>query len=235
MIAGRPNVGKSSIFNSLVGTDRAIVTPLPGTTRDLVRETVEIEGFAVSVVDTAGWRETTDIIEREGVLRGERARQVAETVLVVLDRSQPLTSEDRHLLDETSVASRVVVLNKCDLPNGAPKAEPELATAGSPLVLVSAATGEGVDELRRLIATTLAGGELLRDTPAISNVRHIALLEDARSELVRAEDAAKRGDTPEEFLLTHLHSARSRLDEIVGHRTSDDVLRHIFEKFCIGK
>ena len=235
VIAGRPNVGKSSIFNSLVGSDRAIVTPLPGTTRDLIRETVEIEGLAISVVDTAGWRVTTDIIEREGVLRGERARQVAETVLVVLDRSQPLTSEDRHLLDDTADISRVVVLNKCDLPDCAPNVETDLASARIQVARISAATGEGVDELRRAIASTLAGGETLRDTPAISNVRHIALLEDARGEMRHAEDAAKQGDTPEEFLLTHLHAARHKLDEIVGHRTSEDVLRHIFEKFCIGK
>jgi tRNA modification GTPase len=234
VIAGRTNVGKSSIFNKLVGYDRAIVTPVAGTTRDLVHETIEIEGLAVSLVDTAGWRETVDVVEREGVRRGERARMVAQTVLVVLDRSQPLIEDDLRLIEETADGSRVVVFNKCDLVRSRTQEDcvrPESVTP----VYVSAATGDGFEDLRTAIAASLVGEEPLRDTPAISNVRHIALLEAAYSELDSAERAVRQGDTPEEFLLTHLHAARGKLDEIVGHRTSEDVLRHIFEKFCIGK
>jgi tRNA modification GTPase len=225
VIAGRPNVGKSSIFNRLAGAERAIVTPVPGTTRDLVTETVDIGGMAVALVDTAGWRETRDLVESEGVARGTRARAVADLVLVVVDGSEPLTDEDSRLLDDTSKANRIVVSNKSDLAEAAPACH----------VRVSALTGDGFEPLRRAIASALVGEERLRDPAPISNTRHIALLEECRASLEAARRAAEAGDVPEEFLLIDLQAARMRLDEVVGRRTSEDVLRHIFERFCIGK
>jgi len=232
VIAGRPNVGKSSLFNRIAGADRAIVTSIPGTTRDLVTEVVDVGGLPVSMVDTAGWHETGDVVEREGVARGERARGAADLVLVVLDQSEPLEEDDIMLLQATSDQPRLVVFNKVDL-------EPVVhgfdGRRESQTVRVSAETGAGLDELRRAIAATLVGGHELRDTVAVSNARHIDLLEKARTALIEGQRAAKRGDTPEEFLLTHLQACRERFDEIVGTRTSEDVLRHIFERFCIGK
>ena len=228
VIAGRPNVGKSSVFNMLAGANRAIVTAIPGTTRDLVTETIDVEGVAVTLVDTAGWRDTRDIIESEGVARGAHARDIADLVLLVLDRSEPLADEDCRLLDETSKTNRVVVLNKSDLPSETTRTFPEA-------VAVSALSGDGFDALRRTIATTLVGEERLRDEARISNTRHIALLEQCRASLDTARRAAETGNVPEEFLLIDLQAARLRLDEIVGRRTSEDVLRHIFERFCIGK
>lgn len=227
VVAGRPNVGKSSIFNCLAGSDRAIVTDVPGTTRDLVTEQVDIAGIAVSLVDTAGWRDTIDIVEREGVLRGVRARAVADLTLLVLDLSMPLASEDDVLLAATADQPRIVVANKCDL---SPGAVPPGFDA-----FVSARTGDGIADLRTKIADALTGDEVLRDSAALSNMRHITLLEQARISLAAARENASAGDTPEEFVLADLQAARGRLDEIVGVRTSEDVLRHIFERFCIGK
>jgi tRNA modification GTPase len=230
VIAGRPNVGKSSVFNRLAGADRAIVTAIPGTTRDLVTEAVDIEGVAVSLVDTAGWHDTSDVVEREGVTRGAHARGIADLVLLVLDQSHAIAAEDARLLDQTSESKRIVVLNKSDL-----GARIDESLLPSKVARVSALTSDGFAELRRLIACELTGGERLRDSAPISNTRHIALLEACRASLDAARNAAYAENMPEEFLLIDLQAARLRLDEIVGRRTSEDVLRQIFERFCIGK
>jgi tRNA modification GTPase len=252
VVVGRPNVGKSSIFNALVGVDRAIVTEIDGTTRDLVSERVDMDGLAVTFVDTAGYRDAADVVEREGVARAMRARDVADIVVVVLDRSEPITSDDEQLLADTAAQCRIIVANKSDLPARCsvtamqprvPTSRETLAEDGSKtgslvrhqLVTMSAETGAGLDDLRRAIVSRLTGAESLRDGAAISNMRHVALLERARASLLRAQSAAAPDQAAEEFVLADLQEARARFDEIVGTRTSDDVLRHIFEKFCIGK
>ena len=237
VVAGRTNVGKSSVFNMLSGSDRAIVTAVAGTTRDLVTEEIDVGGLAITLVDTAGWRETRDLVEREGVTRGERAREVADLLILVLDRSEPLEPEDELLLAETSDRRRVVVANKSDLPTACDVAiDVGINAVGAvgPLS-VSAKTGAGADDLRRGIVSELTGSDSLRDTTAISNVRHITLIEKARARLATAEQVVAVGDTPEEFVLADLQAARAQLEEIVGARTSEDLLRHIFEKFCVGK
>ena len=226
VLAGRPNVGKSSLFNALTGAERAIVTNIPGTTRDLITEPMDIEGIAVTLVDTAGARDARDIVEREGVARGQQARAVADVLVVIVDGSEPLTADDQRLLDETMSQRRVIVANKSDL------GEPHPLAGALP---VSAMTGEGLDRLRCALVRELTGEENPRESPAITNVRHIALLEDAAESLVRVVEALGTGAIPEEFLLADLQAARARFDEVVGVRTSDDVLHHIFEKFCIGK
>jgi tRNA modification GTPase len=240
VIVGRPNVGKSSIFNMLAGAERAIVTEIPGTTRDLVTEQIDLDGLAITLVDTAGWRETIDVVEREGVARSEKARAVADVLLVILDRSESARPEDDHILAQTAQMPRVVVLNKSDLPEAtrlkaAPTTDSYVGAGFSPLVAVSAKTGAGFDELRTAIVKALTGDETLRDAAAISNTRHIGLLEQARDRLKAAQQSVAAGDTPEEFVLTDLQGARAYFDEIVGTRTPDDVLEHIFERFCIGK
>ena len=233
VVVGRPNVGKSSIFNALAGADRAIVTAIPGTTRDLVAEQVDVEGLAVTLVDTAGWRETTDVVEREGVARGARARSAADLLVLVLDRSQPLAPEDGTLLRETADRRRIVVSNKADLTAAAPAVGESAAPNGH--LSVSAKTGAGMDELRLGIASALSGAEALRDGAAMSNVRHIELAERARESLLAAQGAVGSGETPEEFVLADLQAGRVSLEEIAGARTNEDLLRHIFETFCIGK
>jgi tRNA modification GTPase len=232
-IAGKPNVGKSSLFNALLGTGRAIVTSLPGTTRDLVSDTVEIEGLRIDLVDTAGVRATTDEVEIEGVSRARQAWANADLVLLVIDRSRPVEEADEDLLHETAETPRLVVGTKCDLPPAWEDAD------GLPVIAVSSKTGLGLDWLRSAIRTTLeaANPATAPDTAAVTNVRHAALLERAQAALRRAVEAveAPGGPVAEEFVLTDLQDARAALEEVTGKRTSDDLLRHIFSRFCIGK
>ena len=233
-IGGKPNVGKSSLFNALLRSGRAIVTAIPGTTRDLVTDAADLDGLRIELVDTAGVRETSDEVESEGVARARRAWKTADLVLVVLDVSSPLEDEDFTLLRETGTIPRVIIGNKSDLP-----AAWRDGDIMSPLIRVSAKMGNGLDPLRREIRAALEGANpaTARDTAAVTNVRHAALLERARLALQRACDAVDAPDGPvaEEFVLTDLQDARSALEEITGKRTSDDLLRHIFSRFCIGK
>jgi tRNA modification GTPase len=229
VIAGRPNVGKSSLFNALLGADRAIVTEVPGTTRDLVAERVDVGGLPITLVDTAGARPTVDPIEREGVARSVQARAASSLVLVVLDRSEPLTDDDRRVLADTRERPRLVVQNKSDRGDRCGTID-----GAVPAVAVSAQTGEGLGALRHAIVHALTASDPLRDTPAITNVRHVALLEEARGAIARGREAAV-AKASEEFIAADLQQARARRDELVGKRTSEDVLRHIFERFCIGK
>jgi tRNA modification GTPase len=218
-IVGEPNVGKSSLFNALVGSARAIVTEVPGTTRDLVTEVVDVEGLRVTLVDTAGLRETQDPIELEGVERSRRALVASDLVLVVVD-----CSIERH---QTIEHKGLTVANKADLP--------VLWDPGE-AVAVSARTGMGLDQLRRRIVDAL-DVELVRDRPAITNVRHIALVERAQEALTRARAAAGADGAAmsEEFVLADLSDARAALEEVTGRRAPGDLLEHIFSKFCIGK
>jgi tRNA modification GTPase len=231
VLAGRPNTGKSSLFNALAGADRAIVTDVPGTTRDLVTEVVDINGLAVTLVDTAGLRSTTDIVETEGVGRAERAAGVADCVVIVLDGSEPLHDSDRALIAATRGRRHVVALNKSDLVRRV--AADDLESAG-PAITVSATNGDGMADLRSAIAASLVQGQALRDVPAVTNQRHLALLERAHESIIRGADALAHG-APEELALADLQEARGYLDEIVGRRTTDDILAKIFSSFCIGK
>jgi tRNA modification GTPase len=222
-IVGAPNVGKSSLFNALVGASRAIVTDVPGTTRDLVTEVVDLEGLRVTLVDTAGLRAASDPVEAEGVERSRRAIAVADLVLNVLDGS---SGQSCQVIDN----KQLIVSNKSDLRGS------RLASGG---VSVSALTGEGIDDLRRHIVATLDVDDVdrQRDRPAMTNVRHIALVERAHDALGRAQTAARAdgGSLSEEFLLADLQEARAALEEISGRRAPDDLLAHIFSRFCIGK
>jgi tRNA modification GTPase len=226
VIGGRPNVGKSSLFNALLGHARAIVTDTPGTTRDLVTETCDLDGLKVTLVDTAGVRDTRDPVEVEGVGRGARAREIADLIIVVLDGADALTAEDARLLDETASTARIVVVNKSDQPP---------AWSRTDAHQVSATTGAGLERVRDAIVDALSGGEPLHDPAAITNVRHVELLTHARRSLASALAAAQDDGAPEEFVLADLHAARLSLGEVLGPHTSADVLAHIFDRFCIGK
>jgi tRNA modification GTPase len=226
-IVGAPNVGKSSLFNALLNTNRAIVTAIPGTTRDLLTERADIGGLSLALIDTAGVRETSDVVEQEGVSRARGTIGVADLTIVVLDGSRPLSKDDEELLDATAARPRVIALNKSDL---GPAVTRRLLEA----VSISALTGDGLDRLIDAITSTLQSHEISRDTPAITNVRHTVLLEGARASLLRADEAL-RAEVSEEFPLLDLQEASAALQEITGKRTSDDLLRRIFERFCIGK
>ena len=218
-IVGRPNVGKSSLFNRLLEQDRAIVTEIPGTTRDLVSETVALGGIPVKFVDTAGIRETTDRIESLGVERSVQAMTDADLTLVVVDCSQPLSEEDLRLRG-------LVVGNKCDLGR--------VAGMPSDAVVVSALTGEGIDVLRERIIQAFAPEGIEQEAGFITSVRHEQLLRESLEALANARQAALSG-IPHEMLLLDLYAALQPIDAITGATTADDILNRIFTTFCIGK
>jgi tRNA modification GTPase len=228
VIAGRPNVGKSRLFNALLGGARAIVTDVPGTTRDMLTERVDLGGVLVTLVDTAGVRESPDPIEQAGVGLSRQAIETADLVLTVIDGVDGITEDDTRILATVPPARRAIVVNKYDRPEAHGQSRPPDSVA------VSAASGEGLDALRARIASHLLQNDRPVDPPRIANVRHVAVLTDAREALVRARELAGES-APEEIVLQELHAARARFDELIGARTSEDVLNRIFERFCIGK
>jgi tRNA modification GTPase len=222
-IVGRPNVGKSSLFNRLVESERAIVTATPGTTRDLVTETVAIGGIPVRLVDTAGIRRALDEAESMGIKRSMEALADAGLVLVVVDGSQALTEEDQQLIDQVAQRPAIVVGNKSDLARDG---------ASSDALRTSAITGEGIAELREEILGRMHAGEA--EVGFLTNARHQALVRESLEGL-RAARVAVENRVPHEMLLLDLYSALRPLDQITGATTADDILNLIFSTFCIGK
>ena len=229
-IVGRPNVGKSSLFNRLVERERAIVTATPGTTRDLVTETVAIGGIPVKLVDTAGIRRALDEAENIGIQKSMEALADADLVLVVLDTSQPRNDEDERLLAQVEQRAAMVVENKADL------ASSNLVTPGSTSRLrTSAVTGEGIPELRAAILQHVTGDMASGgESGFLTNARHQSLVRDSLIGLDHAAIAVQNR-VPHEMLLLDLYSALRPLDEITGATTNDDILNLIFSRFCIGK
>jgi tRNA modification GTPase len=225
-IVGRPNVGKSSLFNRLVERERAIVTASPGTTRDLVSETVAIGGIPIQLVDTAGIRQALDEAESIGIRKSMEALADADLVLVVLDASQPGTAEDKELLRHAEGRPNIVVGNKCDL---------GVAAGQSSIVRASALTSEGIPELRAEILRHI-GGETgaQAESGFLTNVRHQGLVQDSLAAL-NAATGAVGARIPHEMLLLDLYNALRPLDAITGATTTDDILNLIFSTFCIGK
>ncbi len=231
VIAGRPNAGKSSLFNALVGASRAIVTDVPGTTRDLLTERVDLDGLAVTLVDTAGLGEPGDAIEAEGIRRAREAMGVAGLSVVVIDGSAPLAAADLAWVG-AATGPVVPAISKVDLPRVWESSS--LGDLAADSVEVSAVTGRGLDDLRRAIVLALTTREVSRDTPAMSNIRHLELAASARASVASVAEALAAGAT-EELVLAELGTARRALEEITGRRTAEDLLRHVFSRFCVGK
>ena len=232
-IVGRPNAGKSTLFNALVGYDRAIVTSVPGTTRDTVEERVRLGGVLLRLIDTAGLRETEDTVERIGVERSRAAMERAELILVLWDGSSPVTEEDGQLLARAvELAPTVLVHTKADLPS-APVPFLSLDPM-PPVVELSARTGQGLAELEAAVAALFpperarAAGELL------TNARQAQAVERAAQALERAEEALAGGMTPD-AVLTEAELAMSALGELTGRTLREDITARIFERFCVGK
>ena len=224
-IAGRPNVGKSSLFNRLLEQDRAIVTEIPGTTRDLVSETAAIGGIPVKLYDTAGIRPTAERVESLGIERSYQAMADADLTLVVIDASVTAGAEDDALIARAGPRA-LIVANKCDLPH------PELPANA---LAVSALTGEGIPELRDAILASIApAGAFEQETGFITSLRHERLLRES-GEWIEKARAAVESATPHEMLLLDLYAALRPIDAITGATTADDILNRIFSTFCIGK
>jgi tRNA modification GTPase len=234
-IVGRPNVGKSSLFNRLIERERAIVTALPGTTRDLVTETVALGGIPVKLIDTAGLRSSTDEAESIGIRKSYEALSDADMVLVVLDSSSPFATDDHELVEATKNRKRIVVANKADLLN-ADLGNAELSPSeGLKIVKTSALTGEGIDQLRAGILAELSGDSVgQHEAGFLTNVRHQRLVEQSLASLGAAQQAVTVG-MPHEMIMIDLYGALRPLDAITGETTADDILNLIFSRFCIGK
>ena len=237
-IVGRPNVGKSSLFNRLVERERAIVTATPGTTRDLVSETVAIGGIPVKLVDTAGIRRALDEAESIGIQKSMEALADADLVLIVLDCSQPVTVEDQELLQQAAQRPAIVVENKVDVLSAefsASSSQSSVPSSQLREVRTSAVTGEGIAEVRGEILRHV-GGEASgsQESGFLTNVRHQGRVQESITALDASEKAV-RSKIPHEMLLLDLYNALRALDEITGATSTDDILNLIFSSFCIGK
>lgn len=239
-IVGRPNVGKSSVFNRLIGADRAIVTELPGTTRDALYESTSISGVPVRLIDTAGIRETTDLVETIGITRSRSAIADADISLLVLDALRPLGREDIQLIDSVPEANRIITLNKTDLPNHLDEklfdqTGVHLGEMYDNVVSISALTGSGFEELTAKIFARLSGdASIERDDILLTDARQHAAIQRAIEPLTSARDLLTQGEL-EEIILLKLHGALVALGEITGETLTEDILGQIFSTFCIGK
>lgn len=232
-LVGRPNVGKSSLFNALLGQDRAIVTEIPGTTRDQIHESFTIRDIPVSLIDTAGLRETIDTVETIGVERARRAMADADVVVVVLDASNELGAEDREVLEATRELNRIIAVNKIDIGSSNGLSE-RLSAEGSAVVSVSAMTEEGLEELQEAIVGPFSPEDIESSGFLVSDARHYDLLRRAKDGIDSSLPLLEQGAS-EEIVLVGLHNAIRYLGEITGETTTEDMLTRIFQTFCIGK
>ncbi|HVO32267.1 MAG TPA: tRNA uridine-5-carboxymethylaminomethyl(34) synthesis GTPase MnmE [Elusimicrobiota bacterium] len=235
-LVGRPNVGKSSLLNALLKEDRAIVTPIAGTTRDTLEERLHWDGMPVVLTDTAGLRAASqDPVEQIGMDRSRQALEQSDVALGLFDGSEPLNADDRHVIELCAAKAHVWVVNKSDLPAGWPPAALSALNGGGPVVSVSARTGDGLDDLMRT-AQSLALSETAPAGEArwLLNARHGRALEQARDALHRAADAAAENRF-EECVALDLRAALNSLGDIIGETATEDLLGEIFSRFCVGK
>ncbi|HEY9720571.1 MAG TPA: tRNA uridine-5-carboxymethylaminomethyl(34) synthesis GTPase MnmE, partial [Oscillatoriaceae cyanobacterium] len=235
-IVGQPNVGKSSLLNALLRRERAIVTDIPGTTRDVLEEALSLQGVPFRVLDTAGIRETQDVVEAIGVARSRASLAEADVVLLVVDLAAGVGAPERELRDEIGDRPLVVVGNKRDLlASGVdPQEILQPLAEGAPAIVVAAATGAGLGDLESEIVTTALGVPLAAVSPTTVNARHREALERARDSVARALESA-RDNLPGDFLAIDLKEAIVALGEITGDAIAEEVIEQVFAQFCVGK
>ncbi len=233
-IIGRPNVGKSSLLNHLLREEKAIVTDIAGTTRDVIEEYVNVRGVPLKLIDTAGIRETEDIVERIGVERSRKALSEADLILLVLNQNEPLTKEDRQLIEVTNGSKRIILLNKTDLPGELDRNE--LAVLVDDVVFaVSVLQNDGLDQLEQAIADLFFGGQTTdKDASYLSNTRHIALLENAVQALDEVMTGIEMG-MPVDLVQMDMTRCWDYLGEVVGDSVQDELITQLFSQFCLGK
>ena len=234
-IIGRPNVGKSSLLNFLLQEEKAIVTEVPGTTRDTIEEYVNVRGVPLKLVDTAGIRETEDIVERIGVEKSRQALANSDLVLLVFNQNEKLTEEDHLLIKATDQNHRIVILNKMDLPNQLDLTKLEELVNPDSIVKTSILTKSGIDSLEEKIAQLFFAGQTgEKDATYVSNVRHIALLNDAESALDDVVTGIEAG-MPVDLVQIDMTRSWELLGEITGDSVQDELLTQLFSQFCLGK
>jgi tRNA modification GTPase len=235
-IIGKTNVGKSSLLNVLIKEERAIVTPVPGTTRDVIEEVLNVKGIPVRLMDTAGLRKTLDSVEREGVKKTREKMDDADLLLLVIDGSRELDEDDREILKKTERRKRVLVLNKKDLPVMVSEESLKAEFENDPIVHLSALENKGIDDLKEAIYTSVIHRDVRRspDHLIVANIRHKNGLTQARVNLSNAIKRLEEGSSPE-FTAFDIRSCLEALGELVGETTPEEVLNRIFDQFCIGK
>jgi tRNA modification GTPase len=235
VIVGRPNVGKSSLLNALTHENKAIVTDIPGTTRDVIEEYVNVRGVPLRLIDTAGIRETEDVVERIGVERSHRALEQADLVILVLNHNEPLTEDDRRLIELIREQTAIVMVNKTDLPRRIELDEVKRLIGDKPLITTSLKEERGIDDLEQAIANLFFTGKMeVGDTAIVSNARHIHLLEQAKRSVREVIDGIESG-MPLDMVEIDLKNAWQALGEIIGDAVAEDLIDQIFSQFCLGK
>ena len=235
VIVGRPNVGKSSMLNNLIQDNKAIVTEVAGTTRDVLEEYVNVRGVPLRLVDTAGIRDTEDIVEKIGVERSRKALSEADLILFVLNNNEPLTEDDQTLYEVVKNEDVIVIINKTDLEPRLDINEVKEMIGDMPLIQTSMLKQEGIDELEIQIRDLFFGGEVQnQDMTYVSNSRHISLLKQARHSIQDAIDAAESG-VPMDMVQIDLTRTWEILGEIIGESASDELIDQLFSQFCLGK
>ncbi|HBJ9561128.1 TPA: tRNA uridine-5-carboxymethylaminomethyl(34) synthesis GTPase MnmE [Staphylococcus pseudintermedius] len=235
VIVGKPNVGKSSMLNNMIQDNKAIVTEVAGTTRDVLEEYVNVRGVPLRLVDTAGIRETEDIVERIGVERSRKALSEADLILFVLNYNEPLTEDDRKLYEVIKNEDAIVIINKTDLEQRLDLAEVETMVGDMPIIQTSMLQQQGIDELEIQIRDLFFGGEVQsQDMTYVSNSRHISLLKQAKNAIQDAIDAAEMG-VPMDMVQIDLTRTWEILGEIIGESASEELIDQLFSQFCLGK
>lgn len=234
-IIGRPNVGKSSLMNALLKEARAIVTEIPGTTRDTIEEMVSIRDILVKLTDTAGIRETEDKIERIGIEKSKESFNRADLIIFIVDGSSPLTKEDRKIMSKLEGRKVITLLNKTDLGLAAEEEELKITLPHAKLIRASVKNGEGLEELEREIESMVYGGQVKQEESLlVTNVRHMELLEEAKAAIGDAREMAEKSEALD-FIEMDVRRCWELLGEIIGESVTDDIIDKVFERFCLGK
>lgn len=235
VIAGKPNVGKSSLMNGLMREQRAIVTEIPGTTRDTIEEAINVRGIPVYLTDTAGIRETSDKVEMMGIERSREAFSSADLIIMVLDGSDDISGEDREIMDDIRGMNSLILINKTDLGSRIKASDIEDTYPADRIIETSLISGKGVEEVEDAIERMVFGGELVqKESLMVSNVRHIELLEKSRDSLRSAMKMTERKEALD-FIEIDVRDAYERLGEITGDTVSEDIINEVFSRFCLGK
>ena len=234
-IIGKPNVGKSSLMNALLKETRAIVTSIPGTTRDTIEEAVTIRNIPIKLTDTAGIRQTDDIIEKIGIEKSKESFNKADLVIFMVDNSQPLNAEDYEIMENIGSRKVIVIINKMDLDSQVQRAEVEARLPNAVLIEASIANEMGLDRIEEEVENLVYGGQIKQsDSMMVTNVRHKALLEEASQSLADAINMAQIGEALE-FLEIDVNRAYEVLGQIIGEAVEEDIINEVFARFCLGK